>query len=242
MTSHTTTTTQSRPFIVKRKSTTRVNPRLGCNAWPTRRSVQLSPKVLTARRTGEAEMGHTDLPFDIPNISLEVGQAKAPNSHRVASQCLPHSTEFCGQQFRGRTGALRRARSARIPTHAAGGRSTAGFEGSELEKPRGFDRRIPLRHRAFEERAQSSRKIGRLGSPKRATQRAWNGDRMLPFVPGLHGACCRSRSFAKRQRLHPKNLGFHGRRNHRQPRSSRIASRRCRNHGVYSSQVRQDQL
>ena len=57
-----------------------------------------------APATWEAEMGLSDLPYDIPNVLVEVGKAKAHTRIGWLTARLSHLPEFRSFLLRGRTG------------------------------------------------------------------------------------------------------------------------------------------
>ncbi|MFN3192664.1 MAG: molybdopterin cofactor-binding domain-containing protein [Aureliella sp.] len=129
----------------------------------------------------EAEMGNTDLPFDIPNLSLEVGRAKA----HVRIGWL-RSVCHIQQNFAVGSFADELANAAGVDPLVY------------LEQLLGADRELDLKAAKLSNRGASAEDypydIGRLKAvlKKAATMADWDRRGELPKGRGLGIACCRS--------------------------------------------------
>ena len=129
----------------------------------------------------EAEMGHTDLPFDVPNISLEIGQAQAHTRIGWLRSVCHIQQNFAVSSFCDEL-----AESA--------GRDPYEFLLSLL----GNDRLFDLKNAKLGNRGASAEEypydIGRLKNVLSRAAKAANWDRAknMPKGSGLGIACCRS--------------------------------------------------
>ena len=133
------------------------------------------------RLRGEAEMGHTDLPFDVPNISLQVGKAKAHTRIGWLRSVCHIQQNFAVSSFVDEL------------AHAA---DTDPYE--YLLSLLGDDRLFDLKNAKLSNRGASEKEypydIGRLKNVlTRAAKAAdWERRKDLPKGRGLGIACCRS--------------------------------------------------
>lgn len=131
--------------------------------------------------TWEAEMGHTDLPFDVPNISLEVGKADAHTRIGWLRSVCHIQQNFAVSSFIDEL------------AHSAG-RDPYEFLLSLL----GNDRLFDLKNAKLSNRGASADEypydIGRLKNALRRAADAADWDRAsrMPKGRGLGIACCRS--------------------------------------------------
>lgn len=134
-----------------------------------------------APSAGEAEMGHTDLPFDIPNLSLEVGQAKAHVRIGWYRAVCHIQQNFAVSSFVDELAVA----AQRDPLEY-------------LLDLLGSDRRIDMKAQKLGNRGASEQEypcdIGRLKNVlRRAAELSdWNHARQLPKGRGLGIACARS--------------------------------------------------
>lgn len=134
-----------------------------------------------APATWEAEMGHTDLPFDVPNLSLEVGKADAHTRIGWLRSVCHIQQNFAVGSFVDEL------------AHAAG-RDPYEFLVSLL----GDDRLFDIKNAKLGNRGASTEEypydIGRLKSVlSRAAKAAdWGRAKDMPKGRGLGIACCRS--------------------------------------------------
>jgi isoquinoline 1-oxidoreductase beta subunit len=129
----------------------------------------------------EAEMGHTDIPFDVPNISLEVGQAKAHTRIGWLRSVCHIQQNFAVSSFVDEL------------AHSAG-RDPYEYLLSLL----GNDRLFDLKNAKLANRGASADEypydIGRLKNVLTRAAKAANWERAakMPKGRGLGVACCRS--------------------------------------------------
>lgn len=129
----------------------------------------------------EAEMGHTDLPFDIPNISLETGEAKSHTRIGWLRSVCHIQQNFAVSSF------------ADELAHAAG-KDPYEF----LMELLGADRHLDMKKLKLANRGATSEEhpydIGRIKNVlTRAAKAAdWDRRESLPKGRGLGIACCRS--------------------------------------------------
>lgn len=129
----------------------------------------------------EAEMGHTDLPFDVPNISLEIGKAKAHTRIGWLRSVCHIQQNFAVSSFCDEL------------AHAAG-RDPYEFLTSLLGEDRLFDLKNAKLSNRGADPAEYPYDIGRLKNALTRSAKAANWDRAkdMPKGKGLGIACCRS--------------------------------------------------